>query len=44
MAERSRRDKSSKFDKLAELKRVREGGKRVWKVRTDFADLPHVLL
>ncbi|KAF9525116.1 hypothetical protein CPB83DRAFT_860041 [Crepidotus variabilis] len=28
MADRSRREKASKLDKLAELKRVREGGKR----------------
>ncbi|KII85843.1 hypothetical protein PLICRDRAFT_298164 [Plicaturopsis crispa FD-325 SS-3] len=31
MAERSRRDTKTKVDKLAEYKRAREGGKRVWK-------------
>ena len=35
MAERSRRGKKSKLDKLAEYKRVREGGGRVWKVGID---------
>jgi hypothetical protein len=33
MADRSRREKKDKLDKLAEYKRAREGGKRTWKVR-----------
>jgi hypothetical protein len=33
MAERLRRDKKSALEKLAEYKRAREGGPRVWKVR-----------
>jgi len=32
MAERSRREKQSKLEKLAEYRRAREGGKRVLKV------------
>jgi DNA polymerase alpha subunit A len=32
MADRSRREKKSKLDKLAEYKRAREGGGRSWKV------------
>jgi len=32
MADRSRRDRQSKVDKLANYKRAREGGGRSWKV------------
>jgi DNA polymerase alpha subunit A len=32
MTDRSRRDKMSKVDKLAEYRRAREGGSRSWKV------------
>ena len=33
MADRSRRERKGKLDKLAEYKRAREGGRRSWKVR-----------
>lgn len=35
MADRSRRDKSNKLDRLAEYKRAREGEKRVLKEEDD---------
>ncbi|TDL23727.1 DNA polymerase alpha catalytic subunit [Rickenella mellea] len=35
MADRSRRQQKSKLDKFEELKRAREGGKRVWKPEED---------
>lgn len=35
MADRSRREKKSKLDKLAELKRAREGGGRSWAQEED---------
>ncbi|KAI0796194.1 hypothetical protein C8Q75DRAFT_863184 [Abortiporus biennis] len=35
MSDRAKRDRKAKLDKLAELKRVREGGKRVYKVEDD---------
>lgn len=36
MAERSRRDKKSKADKLAEYRLARAGGSRSWKVRLNL--------
>jgi hypothetical protein len=38
MADRSRREMKDKLDKLAEYKRVREGGRRTWIVRDGPAD------
>ncbi|OBZ74074.1 hypothetical protein A0H81_05939 [Grifola frondosa] len=35
MADRARRERKSKLDKLAEYKRAREGGGRSWKVEED---------
>ncbi|TFK68725.1 hypothetical protein BDN72DRAFT_948057 [Pluteus cervinus] len=35
MTDRSRREKQDKLSKLAEYKRAREGGARIWKVRHD---------
>jgi hypothetical protein len=34
MADRARREKKAKLDKLAEYKRARDGGGRSWKVST----------
>jgi hypothetical protein len=40
MADRARREKQLKLEKLAELKKTRQGGTRAWKVGRVFLTRP----